>query len=489
MGLPQSTFRRPPRCIDVDSTFRPVAPSSSPDGNAISNIVGKGAFGLVYQRARVGASDGHDARYAVKAMNKMLVLKRGQTSNVFDELRVLSGLPHRPTLVNLYHATQNERELFFIMDLACGGSVGFSLESLGRFELNKVRTLLRDAVDGIGFLHLHNVVHRDVKPDNLLLNARRNRLRIADFNCSMRLSSPPYNEGGAEKEGAAAVVVEGTVASPPATTHVDGWGTQGYRAPEVYARQGGDGFLHACDYFSLGASFFEALTGAVPFPRRPRGRPRSDEGDEIKTGESAARMLVDVKNARLAWPNQSPDDDADALIFKGDDHDARDEADVVDLLRGLLVFEPSERYGCDRYNVGEKVAALRSHAFFSSVDWSDALVENEEEAYDVEGFDPTLDARESLRAFEMSMGAFGFEDVDDDAVEDFELEHSTPTPAQQYVFRKFCYNYDSGDVRDESDVELLRTVAAMEPDEIRAFVLQASDETLDAVALAIRERA
>ena len=60
--------------------------------------------------------------YAVKTMNKSLICLKNQVDNVFEELDILKRLPHRPTLVNLHYASQNERELFFIMDLAAGGS-------------------------------------------------------------------------------------------------------------------------------------------------------------------------------------------------------------------------------------------------------------------------------------------------------------------------------------------------------------------------------
>ena len=395
--------------------------------------------------------------------------------------------------------------------------MGWRLESIGPFTLTRLRRLFCDLADAIHFLHCRGVVHRDVKPDNVLLNATETRARLTDFNISMRVDDEPrYN----------AIPMTDVEPSRDELRHVEGWGTQGYRAPEIYTRSGGNGYVHACDWWSAGATLFEMATGRQPYDRH-RCRSEDDDDDDDDDHEenerrlvfqdknapsdSAIVMLNDVLNQKLTWPTPPEITKTDGVekkkrIFYGNEHSLEDEANVQSLLLGLLEFEPSKRLGVDAYNVGSAYERLQSHACFRSStagtdddvnDWEIALSPNDdsktETTRDGSGnhrFDGTLDARESLRNFEMSMGVFGFEDVDPVDAQAYEAEMLAPTPAQQHAFRRFVYNHEEGPVdanENEEDDALLDMLGRLRPDEMRSFVAQASDDTLRRVSRRVRQ--
>merc|ERR1712216_552534 len=110
-----------------------------------------------------------------------------------------------------------------------------------KFEAHEVLEVALAVSDGLQFLHRHGVVHRDVKPDNLVYSNCREKLKLIDFSLA-----------GVARLGDSQSKVHGEV------------GTEGYQAPEVLLSAGKIGYDHKCDIFSLGCVVHAMLEGDPP---------------------------------------------------------------------------------------------------------------------------------------------------------------------------------------------------------------------------------
>jgi serine/threonine protein kinase len=290
--------------------------------------IGKGGFGLVsvMRLKSTGSSSGGSPRssrldnslddsfqqreqlFAVKSMNKAKLLAKDQVENTMNELKILARLSrHHPNVVNISYAFQDPRFLYAVLDLCLGGSLAHALSKAPgeRFHMSRAKHYMAELIGGLKFLHSERIAHRDIKPDNILIDIN-GRIRISDFNVSLRV---PVGRAGSE------------------LPHQDGWGTRGYRAPEIYVRKGA-GRLFSCDWWSAGATFYEMITGEIPYP--------------IREGEAPVDML--------------------RRVYAGDFDEAKlgPEEDLRLFVRGLLMFEPRDRLDDD---------SVSTHHFMRDVDF------------------------------------------------------------------------------------------------------------------------
>jgi serine/threonine protein kinase len=146
---------------------------------------------------------------------------------------------------------------FFVTEFLGGGSLADVIkrrrESSSRFEEQELLEVVVSVSAGLRFLHAKGIVHRDIKPDNLVYSHGQKELKLIDFSASEALP----NQEGKEMHKA----FFGSV------------GTRGYTAPEVTSGGRLNGYGPSCDIFSLGCVLHEMLVGAVPevelFPKSP----------------------------------------------------------------------------------------------------------------------------------------------------------------------------------------------------------------------------
>uniref|UniRef100_F1MJA3 non-specific serine/threonine protein kinase n=3 Tax=Bos TaxID=9903 RepID=F1MJA3_BOVIN len=107
--------------------------------------------------------------YAMKYMNKQKCIERDEVRNVFRELQIMQGLEH-PFLVNLWYSFQDEEDMFMVVDLLLGGDLRYHLQQNVHFTEGDVKLYICELALALEYLQRYHIIHRDIKPDNILLD-------------------------------------------------------------------------------------------------------------------------------------------------------------------------------------------------------------------------------------------------------------------------------------------------------------------------------
>ncbi|QDS75134.1 cAMP-dependent protein kinase catalytic subunit [Venturia effusa] len=194
----------------------------------IQRTLGTGSFGRVHL-----VQSKHNQRfYAIKVLKKAQVVKMKQVEHTNDERRMLQKVKH-PFLITLWGTFQDSKNLYMVMDFVEGGELFSLLRKSQRFPNPVAKFYAAEVTLALDYLHKQNIIYRDLKPENLLLD-RHGHLKITDF--------------GFAKE------------VPDITWTL--CGTPDYLAPEVVASKG---YNKSVDWWSLGILIFEMLCGFTPF--------------------------------------------------------------------------------------------------------------------------------------------------------------------------------------------------------------------------------
>lgn len=194
-------------------------------------LLGKGTFGKVIL-VREKASGRY---YAMKILRKEVIIAKDEVAHTVTESRVLQNTRH-PFLTALKYAFQTNDRLCFVMEYANGGELFFHLSRERVFSEDRARFYGAEIVSALEYLHSRDVVYRDIKLENLMLD-KDGHIKITDF--------------GLCKEG----VTDGT-------TMRTFCGTPEYLAPEVLED---NDYGRAVDWWGLGVVMYEMLCGRLPF--------------------------------------------------------------------------------------------------------------------------------------------------------------------------------------------------------------------------------
>ncbi|KAK9764789.1 hypothetical protein K7432_007427 [Basidiobolus ranarum] len=208
--------------------------------------LGRGAFGKVM----VVRSKRDGKLYALKYISKSQCVKQKAVRNILSERRILERVDH-PFVCNLQCAFQDDEHMYLLLDLMLGGDLRFHLDRIGHFTEEAVRFHISEISSGLNYLHKHNIIHRDIKPDNVLLD-QWGHCHLTDFNSSGRIRS-----------------------GKPCKSVI---GTHSYMAPEMIQKRG---YNQSVDWWSLGVLMFECLYGKLPF----RGRTNQKTNEAIISGQ------------------------------------------------------------------------------------------------------------------------------------------------------------------------------------------------------------
>ncbi|KIK63696.1 hypothetical protein GYMLUDRAFT_162309 [Collybiopsis luxurians FD-317 M1] len=272
----------------------------------VRGTLGTGTFGRVLLvRHRNSSNDSRtQTHYALKVLRKTEIVRLRQVEHVNAERYILSRV-HHPFIVDLFATFQDSLNVYMLMSYVPGGELFTHLRRAQRFTPDVTRFYLATIILALKYLHSYNIIYRDLKPENLLLDSR-GYLRLTDF-------------------GFAKIVDDRT------------WtlcGTPEYLAPEIIQS---DGHGKAADWWACGVLCYEMLVGYPPFyDESPYGIYEKILNGHIhwpRSMDPLSRSLVRAflnpdRTQRLGNMIGGPQDILDHPWFRGVDWDALERKEI-----------------------------------------------------------------------------------------------------------------------------------------------------------------
>ncbi|XP_060537410.1 microtubule-associated serine/threonine-protein kinase 3 isoform X2 [Cylas formicarius] len=315
----------------------------------VVKLISNGAYGAVYLVKHKQTRQ----RFAMKKINKNNLILRNQVEQVFAERDILS-FADNPFVVSMYCSFETKKHLCLVMEYVEGGDCASLLKNIGPLPPDMARFYFAETVLAVEYLHSYGIVHRDMKPDNLLITAL-GHIKLTDFGLSkmglMSLATNLY-EGYIDTE-----------AHQFSDKQV--FGTPEYIAPEVILRQG---YGKPVDWWSMGIILYEFLIGCVPF-----------------FGDTPEELFAHTVQDDIEWP-------------ENDDWSIQEEA--KDLISQLLQHSPRDRLGTGGAH------EVKDHIYFQGLDWNSLLRQKAE-------FLPQLEHDEDTSYFDSRMDRYSHELEDD----------------------------------------------------------------------------
>src|SRR5881409_1956402 len=201
---------------------------------SIERELGRGGMGIVLLARDVAL----DRPVAIKLLPPHLATRPDERDRFLQEARTAAGLAH-PNIVPIHLVEARGDLVFFVMGFVDGETLRERVERAGPLPPRLAVKLLQEVAWALGAAHQRGVIHRDVKPDNIMIERATERAVVTDFGIALGSRT-----GKAESPG-------GSVT-----------GTARYMSPEQAC---GEPLDARSDLYSLGATFFYALTGRAPF--------------------------------------------------------------------------------------------------------------------------------------------------------------------------------------------------------------------------------
>lgn len=322
-------------------------------------VIGKGAFGEV----RLVQKKDTGKIYAMKTLLKSEMYKKDQLAHVKAERDVLAG-SDSPWVVSLYYSFQDTQYLYLIMEFLPGGDLMTMLIRWQIFTEDVTRFYMAECILAIEAIHKLGFIHRDIKPDNILIDIR-GHIKLSDFGLSTgfhkthdsnyykkllqqdeangtNLPKPGQPNGNGDgNSNRQTMIVDAIHLTMSNRQQIQTWrksrrlmaystvGTPDYIAPEIFLYQG---YGQECDWWSLGAIMYECLIGWPPFCS--------------ETPQETYRKIMNFEQT---------------LHFPDDIHISYE---AEDLIRRLLTHA-DQRLG--RHGGADEI---KSHPFFRGVDWN-----------------------------------------------------------------------------------------------------------------------
>lgn len=345
----------------IESKYRQLLRSRiSINDFEIVRVIGQGAFGQVM----LARKRDDNKVLALKKLSKEDMIRKRQSLHVRAERDVLVKM-NNPWIVQLHYSFQDEKFLYLAMEYLPGGDLMTWLMQKKIFTLEETRFYMAELVLAVESIHKMNCVHRDLKPDNILLD-KDGHIRLTDFGLCKPFDDDflfsDYNVNQMNQQ-----IEEDKLSVLSTKEKVDSWnsrrksrallystvGSPGYIAPEVLLKKG---YRFECDWWGVGVIMFEMLCGYPPF--------------YAETPMGTCQKIVRWRQY-LQFP---------------DDLNLPDEA--VDLMKQFLT-DANKRIGTREGGTRE----IKEHPFFAGIDWEN--IRNQKAP-----FQPKLDSELDTRYFD-----------------------------------------------------------------------------------------
>jgi serine/threonine protein kinase len=243
--------------------------------------IGRGGMGIVYC-----AKDRRLKRtVAIKLLPPELAFRSEIRSRFLREAETAAQLSH-PSIVPIYSVDEKDGLVFFVMAFVDGDTLAKRIHDRGALDPVEVRRILREVGDALAYAHAHGVVHRDIKPDNILLDAASSRPMVTDFGIARAIS-----------DGSARLTATGIAIGTPA-----------FMSPEQSA---GDRDVDGrSDLYSLGVVAYQMLCGELPFnaTNTPALLVKHLSERPVPVDQRASNIPPDLARAVMLCLEKNPDD-------------------------------------------------------------------------------------------------------------------------------------------------------------------------------------
>ncbi len=237
LASPQLTAVIDPRISQSDAELRSHVMRVLEAQYDVEKEIGRGGMGIVYK--------GRDKRLkrpiAIKLLPPELAFRSEIRSRFLREAEMSAQLSH-PHIVPIYSVDEREGLVYFVMAFIEGENLGTRIATHGPLPPDEARRILIEVGEALAYAHSQNTVHRDIKPDNILIDALTGRTMVTDFGIARAVS-----EGAEAKLTATGIAI----------------GTPAFMSPEQSA---GDRDIDGrTDLYSLGVVAYQMLCGDLPF--------------------------------------------------------------------------------------------------------------------------------------------------------------------------------------------------------------------------------
>ncbi|KAL8474451.1 hypothetical protein ACS0TY_031065 [Phlomoides rotata] len=300
---------------------------TSIDDFEIIKPISRGAFGRVFLAKKRVTGD----LFAIKVLKKADMIRKNAVESILAERDILISV-RNPFVVRFFYSFTCRENLYLVMEYLNGGDLYSLLRNLGCLDEDVARVYIAEVVLALEYLHSLRVVHRDLKPDNLLI-AHDGHIKLTDFGLSkVGLINSTDDLSGPAVSGTSLMEED----EPPlsASEHQEerrkkrsAVGTPDYLAPEILL---GTGHGFTADWWSVGVILFELIVGIPPF-----------------NAEHPQKIFDNILNRKIPWP---PVPDEMSL-------------EAHDLIDQLLTEDPDQRLGA------KGASEVKQHPYFRDINW------------------------------------------------------------------------------------------------------------------------
>ncbi len=290
-------------------------------------LLGKGAFGKVNLSLHVLTG----RLVAIKSINKSKIKSERHKSKIEMEKSIMKTLSSSDYIVKMFETYETKKHICIVMEYICAGDLLSYIKKRSKLSEPIAKFIFKQIILAIQFIHNHNIVHRDIKLDNILIDLD-NKIKICDFGVSKRINN---NEIMYEQ-----------------------CGTPTYIAPEILRGKGYEGY--SVDIWSAGVVLYAMLSGTVPF----KGNNLRELHQLILNGQY--KPIVDISK------------EANNLLKKILEIEPKKRISINDILSHSWLndvdIENSQKYNL--FTNAERIILAKSNVDYRDIKNKDDMIEN-----------------------------------------------------------------------------------------------------------------